>query len=78
VPSIHLTQLRDDHASDASRAHQPSELRHGSAAAVPLQLPLHLIDPARPIDSVMTVRERNGDLLVTDGPFAETKEQMLG
>ncbi len=25
-----------------------------------------------------TVRERKGDLLITDGPFAETKEQIAG
>src|SRR5678816_25454 len=31
-----------------------------------------------PIDTATTVRVRNGRLLVTDGPFAETKEQLAG
>ena len=29
-------------------------------------------------DSATTVRVRNGQLAVTDGPFAETKEQLAG
>ena len=32
----------------------------------------------QPIDTAATVRVRNGKLSVTDGPFAETKEQMAG
>jgi hypothetical protein len=32
----------------------------------------------RPIDQAVTVRVRDGKLLVTDGPFAETKEQVSG
>ena len=31
-----------------------------------------------PTDSATTVRVRNGKLAVTDGPFAETKEQLAG
>jgi hypothetical protein len=31
-----------------------------------------------PIETATTVRVRNGKLLVTDGPFAETKEQLAG
>jgi hypothetical protein len=31
-----------------------------------------------PIDSATTVRVRNGAVSVTDGPFAETKEQLAG
>jgi hypothetical protein len=31
-----------------------------------------------PIGSATTVRVRNGKLSVTDGPFAETKEQLAG
>jgi hypothetical protein len=40
----------------------------------------HLID-ARPLQSATTaatLKLRNGQLLVTDGPFAETKEQLGG
>ena len=32
----------------------------------------------RPIADATTVRVRNGELLVADGPFAETKEQIGG
>jgi hypothetical protein len=32
----------------------------------------------QPIDTATTVRVRNGRISVTDGPFAETKEQLAG
>ncbi|HEX9366313.1 MAG TPA: YciI family protein [Vicinamibacterales bacterium] len=32
----------------------------------------------QPIEAAATVRIRNGALSVTDGPFAETKEQLAG
>lgn len=35
-------------------------------------------DALRPATAATTVRERSGDGLVTDGPFAETKEQLGG
>jgi hypothetical protein len=31
-----------------------------------------------PIGTAKTVRERNGSAVITDGPFAETKEQLGG
>ena len=31
-----------------------------------------------PVETAMTVRVRNGRPVVTDGPFAETKEQLAG
>lgn len=31
-----------------------------------------------PVRSATTVRVRNNELLITDGPFAETKEQLAG
>jgi hypothetical protein len=31
-----------------------------------------------PVDDATTVRIRQGDVLISDGPFAETKEQMVG
>lgn len=34
--------------------------------------------PLLPSDEARTVRVRSGDPLVTDGPFAETKEQLGG
>ena len=35
-------------------------------------------DALQPISTATTVRVRNGETLVTDGPFAETKEQLGG
>jgi hypothetical protein len=32
----------------------------------------------RPTSSATTVRVRDGDLVIADGPFAETKEQIAG
>jgi hypothetical protein len=32
----------------------------------------------RPVRDATTVRVRDGELLLTDGPFAEAKEQMAG
>lgn len=32
----------------------------------------------QPVDSATSVRLRDGELLVSDGPFAETKEQLAG
>ncbi|HUE88153.1 MAG TPA: YciI family protein [Vicinamibacterales bacterium] len=32
----------------------------------------------RPIETATTVRVRDGKLSITDGPFAETKEQLAG
>jgi hypothetical protein len=35
-------------------------------------------EPLQPIKTATTVRVRNGKLSTTDGPFAETKEQLGG
>ncbi len=35
-------------------------------------------EPLQPTTTATTVRVRNGERLVTDGPFAETKEQLGG
>jgi hypothetical protein len=35
-------------------------------------------DRLRPVRDSTTVRVRNGEVLVADGPFAETKEQIAG
>jgi hypothetical protein len=35
-------------------------------------------DALQPVESATTLRVRNGHLSITDGPFAETKEQLGG
>jgi hypothetical protein len=39
---------------------------------------LRAADPLQPTVSATTVRVEHGKVLVTDGPFAETKEQLAG
>lgn len=39
---------------------------------------LILAEPLEPVQMATTVRVRNGSLSTTDGPFAETKEQIGG
>ena len=39
---------------------------------------LSAAEPLHPVETATTVRIRNGKLSVTDGPFAETKEQLSG
>ena len=35
-------------------------------------------EPLHPTESATTVRVRSGEVVLTDGPFAETKEQLAG
>jgi hypothetical protein len=35
-------------------------------------------DPLEPVSTATTVRMKDGKALLTDGPFAETKEQLAG
>jgi hypothetical protein len=35
-------------------------------------------EPLHPVQTATTVRVRNGRTTITDGPFAETKEQLAG
>jgi len=39
---------------------------------------LRAAEALQPVDTATTVRVRNGKVSVTDGPFAETKEQLAG
>jgi hypothetical protein len=40
----------------------------------------HLVaaEPLQPVHTASTLRVRDGKVTITDGPFAETKEQLLG
>ncbi len=40
----------------------------------------HLLaaEPLHPVETATTLRVRNGQLSIVDGPFAETKEQLAG
>jgi hypothetical protein len=54
-------------ASCAAYAQQPTESRRLLAA-----------EPLQPVHTATTVRVRNGQVLLYDGPFAQTKEQLAG
>jgi hypothetical protein len=64
-----LTPAEAEQRFAAYEAAQAEMERHGS-----------LIDRRRlrPTSNARTVRVRNGELVLTDGPFAETKEQIAG
>ena len=51
-----------------------------AAFAGQLQNSGHMLDgsPLHPVHTATTVRVRNGRMTATDGPFAETKEQLAG
>lgn len=54
--------------------------RECMACAQSLERSGHLIagQALQPVSTATTVRVRNGTVSVTDGPFAETKEQLAG
>jgi hypothetical protein len=54
--------------------------RECMAHAESLQASGHSIagEALQPVHTATTVRVRNGKVTVTDGPFAETKEQLVG
>src|SRR5205823_14066656 len=56
--------LMQAHAAFANEAQQRGLLTGG--------------EPLQPTSTATTVRVRNGKTLITDGPFAETKEQLAG
>src|SRR5512138_1961639 len=61
------TEREDCYAESAQFAHQLNSSRNYLAAA-----PLH------PTSTATSIRVREGKRLVTDGPFAETREQLGG
>jgi hypothetical protein len=63
--------------TDAERAHclaESTQLTHELEAAGQYLG----ASPLRPVSTATSVRIRNGKRLVTDGPFAETREQLGG
>ena len=49
-----------------------------SAEGLRLKGKLIAAEPLEPIETATSVRIRNGALTITDGPFAETNEQLAG
>lgn len=70
----------EDEWTRRSAAEQEAVYREYRELIQDLRKTGHLIrgDQLKPAASAATVRLRNGDAVTTDGPFAETKEQLGG
>jgi hypothetical protein len=67
-------------AQDAGPEEQAAELQRWADYTGWLQQQGWMLagDPLQDVEHATTVRIRNGETLTTDGPFAETKEQLGG
>jgi hypothetical protein len=75
-----LIYSREDQASAASREARQAVLQgHRTVMAEAAgKGVLRGAEPLKPTSTATTVRVQNGQALTTDGPFAETKEQLAG
>lgn len=64
MTSTALTAMTQEYAEFTKSIVQAGQLKAG--------------DRLRPTSTASTVRVRNGKVLITDGPFAETREQLGG
>jgi hypothetical protein len=65
-------------ASSGKGAYDPSELQEYRAFGKEFANAIRGGNALQPTTAARTVRVRNGQSLITDGPFAETKEQLGG
>jgi hypothetical protein len=73
------------YSSEASEAGASPEARRAAAAQHHTVMDearsrgvLRGADPLKPTNTATTIRRERGQAVVTDGPFAETKEQLAG
>jgi hypothetical protein len=70
--------------SQENESATPDELKEVAAAHRAVMNETHRLgifcaaDPLEPTSTATTLRVQDGKVLVTDGPFAETKEQLAG
>lgn len=64
-----MSAEEEKRATEAHRAVMAETARRGI---------LQGADPLMPVTTAITVRHKEGKVLTTDGPFAETKEQLGG
>ncbi len=72
-----LIYMEEDALDEAARAHcyvESTQLAHDLKAAGQFVSTA----PLQPVSTATTVQVRDGKRLVTDGPFAETREQLGG
>jgi len=65
---------------DLTEAHKAKEFGEYGTFTADIQKSKHMVAgaPLQPTRAATTVRVRDGKRLTTDGPFAETKEQLCG
>jgi hypothetical protein len=68
-PRQHQIKLRPGKSPDSHLAYDEALRKAGH---------LIVVHALQPVEAATTVRVRNGKLSATDGPFAETKEQLGG
>ncbi len=56
----------------------PDEVCFEAAKGLQMSGQLLAAEPLHPVETATTLRVRNGQMSVVDGPFAETKEQLAG
>ncbi len=67
---VYMEEARPSAVPDSECAACGDNLRHAGK--------LVAAEALQPVETATTVRVRNGKVSVTDGPFAETKEQLAG
>jgi hypothetical protein len=79
-PMRYVLLICTDETADAARS--PEEVEAGTAAYTAFQKEhddvIQEVVRLRPTTTATTVRVRDGEVLTSDGPFAETKEQLGG
>lgn len=75
----YLCLVYADESQLHSRPESPRDAEcHDYAASVQESGRLIAAEALQPVATASTVRMRNGKATITDGPFAETKEQLAG
>jgi hypothetical protein len=73
---VYSNELSDHAAQEAVQ--QAAREHHAVMAEAASRGVLHGADPLKPTATATTVRKKAGKVLITDGPFAETKEHLAG
>ena len=75
-----LVYLNEQEWDKLSQAEKEKMMEHGNSFANELKEKNQFLAgaPLEPVAAARTIRRRAGGLLVTDGPFAETREQLGG
>ena len=75
-----LVYMNEQEWDQLSQTEKDQMMEHGNEFANELKEKKQFLAgaPLEPVASARTIRKRGGGLVVTDGPFAETREQLGG